>query len=92
MRIRDLNGFILTGIALIGIAIGGILKGNRWLSEPGMPVNRHGWLLYLAAAVVMLVNGVLSIRVARRSEAERARQGSADRGSASAERPQRSPQ
>jgi hypothetical protein len=49
-------------------------------------------MLYVAAAVVMLINGVLSIRVARRSEAERARQSPADRTPAGAEHPQRSQQ
>lgn len=73
MRIRDLNGFILTSIALLVIAVVGVIKGNGWLSEPGMPVNPHGWMLYLAAAAVMLINGILSIGVARRAEAERAR-------------------
>jgi cytochrome c-type biogenesis protein CcmH/NrfF len=72
VRLHDLNGFILSSVALFGIAIAGVVKGNRWLSEPGMPVNRYGWLLYLGAAVVMLVNGLISIRVARRAERERA--------------------
>ncbi|NUQ69641.1 MAG: hypothetical protein HUU17_02345 [Chthonomonadales bacterium] len=71
MRLRDLNGFILTAIALVIIAIGGMIRGNRWLSEPGMPTNHHGWALYLVAAVVMLVNGWLSIKLSHRQDAER---------------------
>jgi cytochrome c-type biogenesis protein CcmH/NrfF len=77
VRLQDLNGFILSSIALFAIAIGGIIKGNRWLSEPGMPVNEHGWIIYLAASVVMLINGIISIRVARRAERERAAQSAA---------------
>ncbi|NLH99673.1 MAG: hypothetical protein GX446_09305 [Chthonomonadales bacterium] len=72
MRLRDFNGFILSSIALFVIAIGGIIKGNRWLSEPGMPTNEHGWQLYLVASAVMLINGIISIRVARRAEQEKA--------------------
>ncbi len=74
MRLHDLNGFIISSIVLFGIAIAGVIKGNRWLSEPGMPVNAHAAILYFAAAVVMLVNGIISIRVARRAEKERAAQ------------------
>jgi len=72
VRLHDFNGFILSSIALFGIAVAGIIKGNRWLSEPGMPINRYGWILYMGAAVVMLVNGLISIRVARRAERDKA--------------------
>ncbi len=83
VRLHDLNGFIISSIVLFGIAIAGVIKGNRWLSEPGMPVNGHAWMLYFVAAVVMLANGLISIRVARRAEKERAAQrasGSEDKG------------
>lgn len=71
MRLRDFNAFILTGAALFVIGVIGIFKGNRWLSEPGMPTNPYGWQLYLAASVLMLINGVASIKVARAVEAQR---------------------
>lgn len=68
MRLRDFNGFIISSIVLFVIAIAGIIKGNRWLTEPGMPINNSAYLEYFGASVVMLVNGLLSIQVARRAE------------------------
>lgn len=77
MRLRDLNAFILTGAALLVIGVIGIFKGNRWLSEPGMPTNPYGWQLYLAASAVMFINGIASIRLARAAESGRATAGKA---------------
>lgn len=71
MRLKDLNSFILTGIALLVVGIAGIVKGNRWLSEPGMPLNPYAWQVYLAAAALMFINGIASIIQSRREEAER---------------------
>lgn len=70
-RLRYFNSFILSGIALLGIAIVGVFKGNRWLSEPGMPENPYGWQIYLLASIIMFINGFVSIRMARQAEAER---------------------
>jgi amino acid transporter len=67
---RYLNGFILTGIALLFISIAGILFGERVLTEPGQPANPLAWLWYLIAAAVMLVNGVVSIRTAAKHTPE----------------------
>jgi hypothetical protein len=71
LRLRDLNSFILTGIALLVVGIAGIVKGNRWLSEPGMPLNPYAWQVYLAAAALMFINGAASIIQSRREEEER---------------------
>ena len=72
MRLRDLNSFILTGAALLVIAVIGLIRGNQWLSEPGMPVNPYGWQIYLVASVIMFVNGFVSIKLAREREAREA--------------------
>lgn len=68
---RYLNGFILTGIALFFISIAGLVKGNTLLTEPGLQPNPYAWLEYLAAAVIMLVNGAVSIWVSNRNMAAR---------------------
>src|SRR2546423_2233386 len=65
---RYLNGFILIGIALLVISIGGLLTSNRLLTEPGQQVNPYSWLLYLGAAILMLVNGGVSIWTAKQPE------------------------
>lgn len=67
---RFLNGFILIGVALFFISIGGLLTGNRLLTEPGQAVNPYSWLLYLAASVLMLINGGVSIWNAQQHEKE----------------------
>ncbi len=61
---RYLNMFMLIGIALIVISGIGFATGNRFLTEPGQPVNPQGSLIYLGAGIVMIVNGVISIRQA----------------------------
>jgi hypothetical protein len=61
---RYLNMFVLIGIALVIISIVGFATGNRFLTEPGQPVNQQGSLIYLGAGIIMLVNGALSIRQA----------------------------
>ena len=68
---RFLNGFVLIGIILLFISIAGLVKGNTLLTEPGQPVNQFAWLEYLAAAVLMLVNGAVSIWMMRRNDAQK---------------------
>jgi len=65
---RFLNGFILIGIILLFISIAGLVRGNTLLTEPGQPVNNSAWLEYLGAAVLMLINGVVSIWNARQQD------------------------
>lgn len=64
---RFLNGFVLIGIILLFISIGGAASGNKWLTEPGQQPNPYAWLEYLGAAVLMLVNGAISINVAAKN-------------------------
>jgi hypothetical protein len=47
-----------------------MIRGNTSLAEPGQPANPYAWLLYLAAAVIMLVNGALSVSLHSRRLAE----------------------
>ena len=61
---RYLNMFVLIGIALVIISLAGFATGNRFLTEPGQPINPQGSLIYLGAGVIMLVNGIVSIRQA----------------------------
>ena len=61
---RFLNMFVLIGIVLILISLAGFATGNRFLTEPGQPVNPQGSLIYLGAGIIMLVNGIVSIRQA----------------------------
>jgi hypothetical protein len=60
--LRYLNMFILIGIALIGVSAAGFYTHNRFLMEPGQPPSPYASLIYLGAGILMLVNGVVSIR------------------------------
>lgn len=71
MRLRFLNSFILIGIILLFISVAGLVSGNTLLTEPGQPVNRLAWLEYLGAAVLMLINGAVSIWNLKQSESAR---------------------
>lgn len=66
--LKCLNAFILTGIALFFISIAGMVFGDTVLTEPGQPVNSNMKWLYLAASVIMLANGAVSIWLARQHE------------------------
>ena len=68
---RFLNGFVLIGIILLFISVAGLVKGNTLLTEPGQPVNPYAWMEYLGAAVLMLVNGAVSIWNMRQHDARR---------------------
>src|SRR5689334_4061130 len=65
---RFLNGFVLIGIILLFISVAGLVKGNTILTEPGQPVNQFAWLEYLGAALLMLLNGAVSIYTMRKNE------------------------
>ena len=65
---RFLNGFILIGIILLFISVAGLVSGNTLLTEPGQPTNNLAWLEYLGAAVLMLINGAVSIWNSRQNE------------------------
>ena len=68
---RFLNGFVLIGIILFFISIAGLVKGNTVLTEPGQPVNQYAWLEYLGAALLMLVNGAVSIWTMKKNDAQK---------------------
>ena len=59
---RYFNMFVLVGVVLVSISLVGFATGNRFLTEPGQPINPQGSLIYLGAGIIMLVNGVVSIR------------------------------
>ena len=69
---RFLNGFILIGITLLFISLAGLVKGATLLSEPGTPPNPYAWLEYFGAAVLMFINGAVSIHLYRQRQAEEA--------------------
>ncbi len=62
--LRYLNMFVLVGIALILVSLIGFATGGKFLSEPGSPTNAAASLIYLGSGVLMLINGVVSIRAA----------------------------
>ncbi len=64
LALRYLNMFVLIGLALIGVSIIGFATGGRFLTEPGQVPNPSASLIYLGAGVLMLINGVVSIRQA----------------------------
>jgi len=59
---RYLNMFILIGIVLLAVGIAKMLSHNQLLIEPGQPQNPQDAWIYLGAGVLMLVNGVVSVR------------------------------
>lgn len=63
---KYLNQFVLIGIALIAVSIVGLATSNKFLTEPGQPVNPYATLEYFGAAVIMLVNGAISIGMAKK--------------------------
>ncbi len=62
--LRYLNMFVLIGIALIIVSILGYATGNKFLTEPGHPIDPAGSLIYLGAGIIMIINGVVSVRTA----------------------------
>ena len=67
---RYFNMFVVIGVVLVIISLAGFATGNRFLTEPGQPVNPQGSLIYLGAGVIMLINGVVSIRQAEAIKAQ----------------------
>jgi hypothetical protein len=61
---RYFNMFVVIGVVLVIISLAGFATKNKFLTEPGQPVNQQGSLIYLGAGIIMLVNGVVSIRQA----------------------------
>jgi hypothetical protein len=67
---RYFNMFMVIGVILVIISLAGFATGNRFLTEPGQPVNPQGSLIYLGAGIIMLINGVVSIRQAEAIKAQ----------------------
>lgn len=63
--LRYLNMFVLIGIALIAVSIAGFVTGGKFLIEPGQAPNGMASVIYLGTGVLMIYNGILSIRSAQ---------------------------
>ncbi len=61
---RYLNMFILIGISLVGVSIAGFATGSKFVTEAGQTPAPSSSLVYLGVGVLMLINGVVSVRMA----------------------------
>lgn len=61
---RYLNMFVLIGLALIAISLAGFATGGKFLIEPGQSLDPMASIVYLGAGVVMIYNGVLTVKTA----------------------------
>jgi hypothetical protein len=61
---RYLNMFICIGVALVGISIAGFATGSKFLTEAGQTPNPSASVIYLGVGALMLINGVVSVRLA----------------------------
>ena len=68
--LRYLNMFVIIGLILIGVSLAGFATHDRFLMEPGQSAQDHLSLVYLGAGVLMLINGLVSIRIAPPPPAE----------------------
>jgi len=59
MRLPHVNSFFWIGLLLIGIAICSLVKGSSFQFDSGVPNEPHESLIYLAAGVLMIINGVV---------------------------------
>ncbi len=62
--LRYLNMFIIIGLILILVSLAGFATHDHFLMEPGQSPQDHLSLVYLGAGILMLINGVVSIRIA----------------------------
>lgn len=62
--LRYLNMFVMIGIALIGVSLAGFATGGKFLIEPGQNMDSMASVVYLGTGVLMIVNGVLSVKTA----------------------------
>jgi hypothetical protein len=60
MKIRWWNSFNLLALILLALSISGIVSGGKMVFEPGRAITGKEWLVYLVAAVLMVVNGILT--------------------------------
>ena len=65
---RYLNMFILIGISLVGVSIAGFATGSRFVTEAGQTPAPSSSFVYLGVGILMLVNGVVSVRMAQHQD------------------------
>ena len=61
---RYLNMFVLIGLALIAVSLAGFATGGKFLIEPGQSIDPNASIVYLGAGVIMVFNGVLTVKTA----------------------------
>jgi len=59
MNLRWWNSFTVLAVILIAIGVIGRIAGDRMVFDPGRPTSGWEWALYLAAGILMLINGLL---------------------------------
>ncbi len=59
MKIRLFNSFNLLALLLLCIGIAGAVSGGHMVFDPGRTPSGKEWLIYLLAAALMLINGLL---------------------------------
>ena len=62
--LRYLNMFVIIGLLLIGVSVVGFATHDRFLMEPGQVPGGNLSLIYLGAGILMLINGLVSVRIA----------------------------
>ncbi len=62
--LRYLNMFVMIGIALIFVSLAGFATGGKMQIEPGQSMDTMASLVYLGTGVLMIINGVLSVKTA----------------------------
>ena len=60
LRSRWLSTFTVIGAILIVLGIVGLILGPRFVYDPGQPVTGKEAWCYLAAGVLMVMNGILT--------------------------------
>lgn len=63
--LRYLNMFLIIGVALVLVSLAGFATNDRFLMEPGQAPNSNLSLIYLGAAALMIINGLVSIKLTR---------------------------
>ena len=56
------NTYFWIAAVLFFLGVLGLVKGDKTIRDPGQIHESNLWMIYLAASVVMLINGVISHR------------------------------
>lgn len=59
MPTRLWNSFNLLAVVLFVISVAGLLSGGKMVFDPGREQTGMEWMIYLFAAVLMVINGFL---------------------------------